>query len=363
MPLSVPNLDDRTYDDLLEEALEMLPRYAPRWTNHNPSDPGITLVELLAYFTEILIYRLNRLTRETKLRFLQLLWGIERLDKNGWERLSGADIDAGLRQAVRDLSRRERAVTADDYEYLARDATAGNPADKRILRAQPFARRNLDVTSAESREEERPGHVSMVILPVGQLAAEDLAALLFQVRLYLEPRRLLATRLHVVPPFFLWVTLSAKLHMRSDADENLRTHAAENALKKLQAFFSPWPGGGPHREGWPFGRSLYLSELYEALEQVEGVDYVTDVNLIGISTEADIDQGDRIGIKVGSSVVGLDSRLGAATQYGSGRILRDGAGRLIGIALRPYELIGIAARAADFSTGETAGVEGAEVVT
>ena len=47
MPLNVPNLDNRTYDDLVEEALGMLPRYAPGWTNHNASDPGITIIELL----------------------------------------------------------------------------------------------------------------------------------------------------------------------------------------------------------------------------------------------------------------------------------------------------------------------------
>ena len=76
MPLNVPNLDDRTYDDLVEEALAMLPRYAPSWTNHNPSDPGITIIELLAYFAELFIYRLNRVTRETRLRFSQLLAGV-----------------------------------------------------------------------------------------------------------------------------------------------------------------------------------------------------------------------------------------------------------------------------------------------
>src|SRR4029453_9014067 len=96
MPLNVPNLDDRTYDDLVEEALGMLPRYAPAWTNHNPSDPGITIVELLAYFVEIFIYRLNRVSRETRLRFLQLLVGAESLPAPAWIALSTEDIDQGL---------------------------------------------------------------------------------------------------------------------------------------------------------------------------------------------------------------------------------------------------------------------------
>lgn len=68
-----PKLDDRSYDDLLQEGLSLLPVVAPGWTNHNPSDPGITLVELLAYFTEMLVYRIGRITPASKLQFLSLI--------------------------------------------------------------------------------------------------------------------------------------------------------------------------------------------------------------------------------------------------------------------------------------------------
>ena len=54
MPIRLPNLDDRRYAELVEEALELIPVHAPQWTNHNPSDPGIMLVELFAYLTEML---------------------------------------------------------------------------------------------------------------------------------------------------------------------------------------------------------------------------------------------------------------------------------------------------------------------
>jgi hypothetical protein len=126
MPLKVPNLDDRTYDDLVQEALAMLPRYAPEWTNHNPSDPGITLIELLAYFTEMLIYRLNRVTRENKVRFLQLLREVQPGEK---ERLADApvsEVDEALKQTVLALRQPQRAVTCEDYEYLVKKVTASN---------------------------------------------------------------------------------------------------------------------------------------------------------------------------------------------------------------------------------------------
>ncbi|MGH7930519.1 MAG: baseplate J/gp47 family protein, partial [Candidatus Binatia bacterium] len=143
MPLNIPNLDDRNYNDLVEEALSMLPRYAPEWTNYNPSDPGITLIELLAYFTELLIYRLNRVTKDTKIRFLQLLYGAEPDAKALFAQASSAEVDEALRQAVLRLRQPQRAVTGQEYEYLAREATAQNPDIEKVLRARSFVRRNL----------------------------------------------------------------------------------------------------------------------------------------------------------------------------------------------------------------------------
>jgi hypothetical protein len=46
-----PNLDDRTYNDIVEEAIRLIPHYCPEWTNHNATDPGIALIELFAWMT------------------------------------------------------------------------------------------------------------------------------------------------------------------------------------------------------------------------------------------------------------------------------------------------------------------------
>ena len=51
--IPAPKLDDRTYADIVAEAMRLIPRYCPEWTNHNPSDPGITIVELTAWMTEL----------------------------------------------------------------------------------------------------------------------------------------------------------------------------------------------------------------------------------------------------------------------------------------------------------------------
>lgn len=68
-----PNLDDRRFEDLVEEAIRLIPQYCPDWTNFNKSDPGITLLELFAWMTEMLIFRLNRVPEKNYLAFLNLL--------------------------------------------------------------------------------------------------------------------------------------------------------------------------------------------------------------------------------------------------------------------------------------------------
>lgn len=71
-----PVIDDRTYDDIVEEARARIQRYTPEWTDVNESDPGMTMVELFAWLTEMQIYRLGKVPELNYLKFLELI-GIE----------------------------------------------------------------------------------------------------------------------------------------------------------------------------------------------------------------------------------------------------------------------------------------------
>ena len=73
MAVPLPNLDDRRWADLVSEALSVIPVYAPEWTDFNASDPGVTLVELLAWVTEADLYRLNRISDSDRRALLRLL--------------------------------------------------------------------------------------------------------------------------------------------------------------------------------------------------------------------------------------------------------------------------------------------------
>ncbi len=76
MTLPAPVLDDRRFQDIVDEAKRLIPKYCPDWTNHNVSDPGVALIELFAWMSEMIIYRVNQVPDLLYTKFLDLL-GIE----------------------------------------------------------------------------------------------------------------------------------------------------------------------------------------------------------------------------------------------------------------------------------------------
>ena len=73
MPIQLPNLDDRSYRQLVDELLARVPVHTPEWTQFGEADPGVTLLELFAFLGENLLYRANQIPERNRLKFLQLL--------------------------------------------------------------------------------------------------------------------------------------------------------------------------------------------------------------------------------------------------------------------------------------------------
>lgn len=295
MPLELPNLDDRSYEDLVQEALSLIPSYAPDWTNYNPSDPGITLIELFAYLSELLIYRLNRVTDTNQYAFLKLLNGRD------WQPSPQKTLNEEIRETVLKLRQSERAVTCKDFENLAL------AADSKIARTRCLPRRNL-VSENPLKPEKRPGHISVVIVPYAPpetLKPQPTEELIQKVTKYLEPRRLLTTRVHVVAPRYVEVGVRLTLHLNRDVRE---ADIRPKAITILQKFLHPLTGGTDGK-GWPFGRNVYVSEIYELLDKLEGIDFVTATNKQEELTVSDPD-----------------------------RLLRDN-GQLIAIKIQPEEIV------------------------
>lgn len=477
MPIPLPNLDNRKFEDLVDEMQALIPRYAPQWTDHNLSDPGLMLIDLFAWLAEALIYRLNRIPEAGEARFLELLGAAyqpaqpatvtlvvsaenlthplilprgtpllartensadrpafattqelrlspqdragtvtarqtaaaaaealtvssgdpyqvfavrqphlafdpqtpDRLalqitvDDRPWQyrpnlldsgpadqhftlepRLSAirfgdgclgripapgaviradylstrglaGNIAAGtrliidqksdqlspdIRQALQAgaeialisrtaatggqdptslaaarhqvhniLTQRWRAVTAADFEALAR-----NIPGCKIARAKCVPQRDL---SAADPETARTGHVSIIVVPDNDdPRPAPTMECLAEIYHLLDQRRLIASRHHVLGPAYTNVRIRADIVRNTTiAAETVRQDAAQ----QLAAFFHPLTGGPPefNQKGWPFGRDVYISEVYHVLEQAAGVDYVNTVALYYRADESD----------------------------------------------------------------------------
>lgn len=73
MTFPVPNLDDRTFQQIVDETKRRIPVHTPEWTDHNVSEPGVALIELFAWMTESIIYRLNQVPDLMYRKFLELV--------------------------------------------------------------------------------------------------------------------------------------------------------------------------------------------------------------------------------------------------------------------------------------------------
>jgi hypothetical protein len=272
VPLTLPNLDDLDWQQLTAEGTRLIPAWAPDWTNYNAADPGITLIELFAYICDILLYRVNRISEANLRDFLRLICGAES------QSLAG-DPYAMIRKAALGLHDISRAVTTKDFETLALLANQNLclAQGERLARVKCIPLRNLEPDDGEtgvqgSATVVAPGHVSVVVLSNRRQPAS--ASLLHSVHAALEPARLLTTRIHVVRPRY--VTFSVCLTLVPHAGTPAET-LRDEAVDALQQFFDPWQGGFD-KQGWPFGRSVYLSDICQLLTQMPGVDQVTQTH-------------------------------------------------------------------------------------
>ncbi|MBN2394155.1 MAG: putative baseplate assembly protein [Anaerolineae bacterium] len=73
MALKTPRLDDRQFQDIVDEAKKRISHYCPGWTDHNVSDPGVTLIELFAWMTDMILYRLNQVPELHYIKMMEML--------------------------------------------------------------------------------------------------------------------------------------------------------------------------------------------------------------------------------------------------------------------------------------------------
>lgn len=124
MALISPILDNRSYEELRDELVRRIPVHSPAWTNHNVSDPGVTLLELFAFLGESLLYRFNQIPDTTRVEFLRLLGVQPRPARPAHVLLSASTDEAAGVQVLRDSE-----AAAGDLSFQTEDEMYVWPLD------------------------------------------------------------------------------------------------------------------------------------------------------------------------------------------------------------------------------------------
>lgn len=195
-----------------------------------------------------------------------------------WGGLDAETLEAAMARAPALLRSRDRAVTEADYEFLARQALPAAIGRVRCLQPRPSEAGRV-----------APGQVYVLVIPrvanpAGylepaqlELAEDDVEAL----TAYLDERRLLTTRLDIRPPAYRWVSARVQLRANPGADQDKVRRAV---LDRLYRFLNPLTGGADGN-GWPFGRDLFLSDVYQSLQGMSNVQFIRDVQLFVASPD------------------------------------------------------------------------------
>jgi predicted phage baseplate assembly protein len=126
------------------------------------------------------------------------------------------------------------------------------------------------------QESEVPGIVTVIVVPHSQQAnLKPSTSFLKSVYRHMDTHRLLTTELFVIPPEYVKVSVDATVFIKPKSEPS---RVKKDVEKELEIFLDPIKGG-VDKIGWPFGRPVYRSEIYEIIDGVDGVDYVTSLLL------------------------------------------------------------------------------------
>ena len=170
-------------------------------------------------------------------------------------------IEDAIIRVRKDLRTPYTAVTSHDYEELAK-STPG----LRVRRAKALADKNYNTVTVLVVPESIPENTS------SKPGASD--GFLKTVCNHLDKHRLITTQIKTENPKYVKITVNATIKPQTGYDEKIMNKRAVETLNKFLNPFTGYTG-----DGWPFGRNVFRSEIYEVLDEVEGVDCVFNVNL------------------------------------------------------------------------------------
>jgi len=189
----------------------------------------------------------------------QLTWITNTIPADGGS--AAEDLVHAQGRALALMETSPRAVTLADYERLAKD-TPG------VQLARVAARANLHPSFPCWKA---PGLITVIVVPsLPSPRPAPNSGLRRAVASYLQPRRIIGTRVEVVGPTYIEIAIRSTVQSLERIDtEALR----QRIVAALNEFLDPLRGG-PEKTGWPFGRDVYRSEVLQVIDEVPGVDFV-----------------------------------------------------------------------------------------
>jgi S-layer protein (TIGR01567 family) len=167
------------------------------------------------------------------------------------------------------IKHRDRAVTYEDFEWLVREAS-------------PKVARVKCLPTTDPGKNFRPGWITMIIVPDERENPKPIPSrgLINEIQDYIFNRTstyltTYPSQITLIGPGYIKVGVEAKVHFISVADAKI---IEGRIIENLKRFFHPLTGG-PEKEGWDFGRNVYISQVYEVIENTDGVDYVDELVL------------------------------------------------------------------------------------
>ena len=241
MGLNIPNLDQKDYDDRLKEAMAKLPSYTKDWTEHNSSDPGITLIELFAWLADINSYKLNKIKKEHDEALLNLL-----------SYTSHDKLDS-LSKLQADFFSMDKLVTLNDFEsFLIKD--------ERISKVKASADKSNNI-------------IKVLLVPKSKEKMPTLEqSLIDDMKDILKEKILLTTKLKIENPSYSKVNVNIIVKTKLQKPSELR----ETINQKLEEFIHPLSGNSD-KNGWEFGEDLHISDIYLLLNKIEGIDIIDSI--------------------------------------------------------------------------------------
>lgn len=192
--------------------------------------------------------------------------------KPAWGGLDAENLEAAMARVPGLLRSRERAVTESDYEFLTRQALPASVGRVKCLQPRPSEAGRVV-----------PGQVFVLVVPrvpnpegfIEPAHLEPNADDMFLLETFLDERRMLTTRLDIRAPAYTWVSAKVKLRAVPGADQ---AKVEREVLSRIYRFLNPLTGGQDGK-GWPFGRDLFASDVYQCLQGTSNVQFIRGLDI------------------------------------------------------------------------------------